>query len=238
MKIVTWNCNMAFRKKAHLLIEYKPDIVIIPECEHPDKLVFPKNAPAPTDILWFGTNKNKGLGILSYNRFRLRRFRDYNESIKFVAPVTVSNDKENFMLYAIWANNPTDPDGNYITQVWKAINYYNKKLKKRKTMLIGDFNSNTIWDKPRRIGNHSTVVQKLEIKGIYSVYHKYYNQIQGQEQHPTLYLHRSREKPYHIDYCFVSEDFLNKLESVEIGSYDYWIKFSDHVPIIVSFREE
>jgi hypothetical protein len=38
MKIITWNCNMAFRKKADLILAHKPDILIVPECEHPDKL--------------------------------------------------------------------------------------------------------------------------------------------------------------------------------------------------------
>ena len=65
MKIITWNCNMAFRKKAGLILAYKPDILIIPECEHPDKLKFPVGTPEPTDTLWFGTNHNKGLGIFS-----------------------------------------------------------------------------------------------------------------------------------------------------------------------------
>jgi exodeoxyribonuclease III len=54
MKIITWNCNMAFRKKADLLLKYQPDILIIPECEHPDKLLFEANTPKPNDTLWFG----------------------------------------------------------------------------------------------------------------------------------------------------------------------------------------
>jgi exodeoxyribonuclease III len=32
---------MAFRKKADFILTYKPDILIVPECEHPDKLLFP-----------------------------------------------------------------------------------------------------------------------------------------------------------------------------------------------------
>ncbi len=36
-------------------------------------------------------------------------------------------------------------------------------------------------------------------------------------------------------HCFVSSDMLEKLQSVVIGEYDYWIKHSDHVPLIVTF---
>lgn len=66
MKIITWNCNMAFRKKADLILAYEPDILIIPECEHPDKLNFAKETLKPTDVFWYGTNPNKGLGVFSY----------------------------------------------------------------------------------------------------------------------------------------------------------------------------
>jgi exonuclease III len=63
MKIITWNCNMAFRKKAAVILAHKPDILIVPECEHPDKLIFNAGIFQPTDVLWFGTNQHKGLGI-------------------------------------------------------------------------------------------------------------------------------------------------------------------------------
>jgi exodeoxyribonuclease-3 len=63
MKIITWNCNMAFRKKADIILSHKPDILIVPECEHTDKLLFSNNTQKPTHALWFGQNKNKGLGI-------------------------------------------------------------------------------------------------------------------------------------------------------------------------------
>ena len=61
---------MAFRKKAGLILAYKPDILIVPECENPDKLKFDANKPKPADMLWFGTNDNKGPGIFSYCNFR------------------------------------------------------------------------------------------------------------------------------------------------------------------------
>ncbi|MDR7209254.1 hypothetical protein [Flavobacterium piscis] len=151
-------------------------------------------------------------------------------------PIAVTGGKIDFTLFAIWANNPQDKDGQYVTQVWKAINYYEGLIKENKTILIGDFNSNTIWDKPRREGNHSTVVNKLETKKIFSAYHLYFNQIQGKEEHPTLYMYRHENKPYHIDYCFASSDFISMLESVEVGNYPDWKDHSDHKPLIVNFN--
>ena len=226
---------MAFRKKADFILTYKPDILIVPECEHPDKLLFPVDTPKPTNTLWFGKNQNKGLAIFSYTNFRFTVFDNHNKDLKMIIPIAVTGGQFDFTLFAIWANNPTDRDGQYITQVWKAIEHYKDIITSTRTILIGDFNSNTIWDRQKRIGNHSTVVQRLESIGIFSVYHKYFKQIQGKEQHPTLYLYRHKDKPYHIDYCFASAGIVEKLKSVEIGDYDFWTKYSDHVPVIVTF---
>lgn len=235
MKIITWNCNMAFRKKAGAILSYKPDILVVPECEHPDKLIFKSGIQKPNDVLWFGSNKNKGLGIFSYSELTFKISDNYNPKFKLIIPIEITGAKAKIFLYVIWANNPKDPDGQYITQVWKAIKYYDKELNKKRVILVGDFNSNTIWDKPRRKGNHSTVVAMLENKDIYSLYHKHYKQIQGKELHPTLYMYRHKGKPYHIDYCFASKYFLENLSSVEIGEYDYWMQYSDHVPVVVTF---
>ncbi len=233
MKVITWNCNMAFRKKAALVVSMQPDILVVPECECPDKLQFNTSIPAPTDTLWFGENKNKGLGIFSYGSYRLKLRRNHNSNLKMIVPVAVNNGTLAFTLYAIWANNPQDPDGQYVEQVWKAVNHYKKHLG-RSSMLIGDFNSNTIWDRKYRTGNHSHVVQLLEKKGIKSCYHLHHVQEQGKEMHPTFYLYKHIDKPYHLDYCFVSRDMAEKISAVEIGDHAYWSRYSDHVPVIVT----
>jgi exonuclease III len=226
---------MAFRKKADFILKHKPDILIIPECEHPDKLKFPTETLKPTDILWFGKNLNKGLAIFSYSNFRFSVLDNHNQDLQTIIPIAVTDGQFDFSLFAIWANNPTDRDGQYVEQIWKAIHYYDNLLTDTKTILIGDFNSNSIWDKKRREGNHSNVVKFLEDKGIFSVYHVQHKQNQGTEQHATLYLHRHKNRPYHIDYCFASKDLLERVSSVEIGEFDEWIKYSDHVPVVVTF---
>ncbi|MBV4359410.1 endonuclease/exonuclease/phosphatase family protein [Pinibacter aurantiacus] len=235
MKIITWNCNMAFRKKAEFILAHTPEVLIIPECEHPDKLKYNPAMPIPNDTLWFGSNKNKGLGIFSYNGFRLKLLKNHNPELKMIIPIAVTGNDTKFTLYAIWANNPDDPDGRYIEQVWKAIDHYDKKIRNKKTVLVGDFNSNTIWDRQHRIGNHSNVVKRLEEKGIFSCYHLHHKQVQGKEEHPTFYLYKHKNKPYHLDYCFASTDMIDKIQSVEIGDYEFWKQYSDHVPVMVTF---
>jgi exodeoxyribonuclease III len=234
MKIITWNCNMAFRKKAQFILKYKPDILIIQECEHPDKLLFSTGTKKPSDTLWFGKNKNKGLGIFSYGDARFTVIGNHNQDLQTIVPIAVTGGQLSFNLLAIWANNPTDKDGQYIEQVWKAVNYYDTLIAGTKTILAGDFNSNKIWDRKYRAGNHSTVVKLLEDKQIFSCYHAHFNQQQGQEQHPTLYLYRHQDKPYHLDYCFISADMMKNLQSVEIGEYGLWRQYSDHMPVIVT----
>jgi exodeoxyribonuclease III len=228
---------MAFRKKAGIILKHGPDILIVQECEHMDKLKFGNEIPAPNDSLWFGNNQNKGLGIFSYNSFRLKLRKTYNPLLKTIIPISVTGGQFNFTLYAIWAWNPADPDGHYVEQIWKAIHHYDKHLTNKPVILAGDFNSNTIWDRKYREGNHSNVVKRLEEKKIYSTYHWHYKQEQGKENYPTLYMYRHKDKPYHIDYCFVSADLIGKLESVEIGKHKFWTKHSDHVPLIVSFTD-
>ena len=235
MKLITWNCNMAFRKKAKAILAHKPDILVVQECEHPDKLLFPGDVPKPTQVLWFGENMNKGLGIFSYGEFRLKKIRIHDPAIKLIVPISVTGGSFDFTLFAIWANNPQDPDGTYVAQIWKAIHQYQKKIKRTRTVLSGDFNSNTIFDKKYRIGNHSHVVDKLAKKGIHSVYHLHHAQEHGKEAHPTWYLYRHADKPFHLDYCFVSKDLSDKIVSVEIGAHDQWAQYSDHVPVMVSF---
>ncbi|RDI50231.1 exonuclease/endonuclease/phosphatase family protein [Flavobacterium glaciei] len=140
------------------------------------------------------------------------------------------------MFFAIWANNTQDKNNQYIEQVWKAINHYDEILNNETSILIGDFNSNKIWDRKHRIGNHSEVVDRLANKKIFSIYHKHYNEEQGKETKPTFYLQRNKNKPYHIDYCFASESLINKFKEIEIGTFENWIELSDHSPLLVKFE--
>lgn len=86
---------MAFRKKAYLLLKSRPDIVVVPECEHFDKFVFDDPALEPTSKLWFGNNKNKGLGIFSYTGYKLQALERHNLRLKLIVPILATRDVPN-----------------------------------------------------------------------------------------------------------------------------------------------
>jgi endonuclease/exonuclease/phosphatase family metal-dependent hydrolase len=106
------------------------------------------------------------------------------------------------------------------------------KSKFANCIITGDFNSNSIWDKPRRTWNHSNVVNELRELKIESFYHLDKKEEQGQETTPTLYLQRNLNKPYHIDYIFGSDSFSKRLKSVTVGQPEKWLEISDHMPVI------
>ena len=228
---------MAFRKKAASILAHVPDILIISECEHPDKLKFEAGIALPTDILWHGDNLHKGLGVFSYNKFKLKLLDEIHDpNIKTILPILVTKGKFSFILLAIWAFNPGDKDYNYVGQIWKAVHHYESLLKNKHVILAGDFNSNVFWDKLKRKTNHSMLVKKLASHKIFSTYHIHFNKADGEESHPTFFLYRHKDKPYHIDYCFASSHLMKKMESVEVGAYEQWYKYSDHKPVIVTFK--
>jgi exodeoxyribonuclease III len=39
MRLISWNCQGAFRKKADIIMAQRPDILVVQECEHPDSMV-------------------------------------------------------------------------------------------------------------------------------------------------------------------------------------------------------
>nr|WP_315463443.1 endonuclease/exonuclease/phosphatase family protein [uncultured Rhodoferax sp.] len=249
MKIVTWNCNGALRKKTPELDALDADVYVVQECEDPahSTEAFRDWAGA---YLWVGTSKHKGLGIFPKKGNTVRAldwFGTFSQQgvsnssaasswttteLKLFTPFTLN---EEFQVLGVW----TKADGakvfRYIGQLWKYLQIHRNQLHRRKTILLGDFNSNRIWDKPDRWWNHSDVVEELESIGLQSVYHLQTVEAQGQESTPTFFLQRNVEKAYHIDYVFVSRDLLDQ-SNVKVGEQKNWLGVSDHMPVMLEIH--
>lgn len=226
---------MAFRKKAEFILAEQPDILIVPECENKERLDFGLYTKQPNDIFWYGDLPTKGIGVFTYGDFKIKLLDIHNPDFKYVLSLSVYNDKINLTVFAVWTQKPFYND-NYTEQIWNAVHHYTDLLNRENIIIAGDFNTNTIFDKPNRIANHSNLIDFLKSKNIISTYHYFHNQVQGQEKDPTLFMQRKKDRPFHIDFCFASTSLIDKLINVEIGSYEAWTKHSDHKPLMVTFN--
>jgi exodeoxyribonuclease-3 len=170
MKIISWNCKMAYRKKAELIAKYCPDLVVVPECEYLGEGTARK--------LWFGDNHKKGIGVFSYSDFQLELRKEYDSAFKYVIPILVTGPID-FNLIAVWAMNEVkDVRKRYVGQIYSAMNRY-VDLLNTPTIIIGDFNWNVNWDINPSYplnGKLADVIEILEEHGMRSLYHERYNE--------------------------------------------------------------
>jgi endonuclease/exonuclease/phosphatase family metal-dependent hydrolase len=232
---VTWNCQGAFRKKAHLLTPLQPTLAVVQECECPTKLRWPADTPPPDDFLWQGDNLDKGVGVFSYGNLRLALDDRYDPTIRHCVPVRVSGDLDIHLL-AVWAMGHRQKARSYVGQVYAAVHHYADFIRERPTVILGDLNSNAIWDAERKVSNHSAVVRDLAAAGLVSVYHESTGEAHGREEQQTFFLHRAAHKGYHLDYCFVPRIWWPNLANVYVGPFDPWCSHSDHMPLAVEFH--
>ena len=224
---------MAFRKKYQKVMDLKPDLLVLQECENELKLKDDLSSLNYNQLIWYGKNPNKGVAVIAFNEVNIELNEDHDESIEYVVPIKLYVKDREINLFAIWAMPHRESRArSYVGQIWAAINYYSDLFEKD-SMLIGDFNSNAIWDHKRPVGNHTQVINFFKDKDVYSVYHQLTNTDHGHESHPTLYLTKNIDKPYHMDYCCASKSLFSENTSIEIGVYEDWIKLSDHMPVIV-----
>jgi len=230
MKLVTWNCNQAFRKKLHQLLKLDPDIAVVPECENPtEKGDWSKF----TDWCWTGDDPHKGLGVFTRNGITISDATDIVDADHFLHVETDVVD-----VLAVWAmDNKENLRQRYISQVHTVLKS-NPELVKENTIVAGDFNWNVMWDESPNsplCGDFGDVQGELNQNELYSAYHAVSGDEFGEETEATFYMHKKEERSYHIDYAFVPRELMDSDAELMIGEYDNWIEASDHVPLLVTF---
>ncbi len=234
MRLLTWNCAGAFRKKKDQLARFNPDLAVIPECERPEKLALPPDFQ-PSCMAWFGDpDAAKGVGVFAFSDLRVAVAAEVSDpTICYCVPLRLTGAR-NFHLIAIWAMPRTNPRGStYVGQVCQAEETYADFIRAQDTLLAGDFNSNRIFDRPNRSCSHSSVVEQLAQVGIVSLYHEYFHEPHGQESRPTFYLTKKVNRPFHLDYCFDPTHWSQRVTRLELGDFAEWRPWSDHCPLFV-----
>jgi len=220
MRIVSWNCNCKFREKHKAIAQLNADIYVIQECENPVTTKNKEYAAFAENHLWIGDNKNKGLGVFAKPSIHLKRYEWDTVGLSYFLPCKVD---QSFDIVAVWAMEPYSK--NYL-----EFQNRNRRCIRKNAIIIGDFNSNAMWDNKYSAGTHSKFVSDLWKKGLVSAYHLTSGERHGEEIMPTFYLYRNVERPYHMDYCFCKREIISQFT---IGDYKYWLQFSDHMPLEV-----
>jgi exodeoxyribonuclease-3 len=229
MRLVTWNCSKgAYSKKVPQLDRFVADVAVIQECAKPEV--------ESERCLWFGDNSKQGIAVLARAPYRVLPLPVIDAVPKFVIPIAVSGPV-NFTLFAVWSKkNKRYP---YIQAVVKAVEMYREVFAGSPCVLMGDFNSNIIWDDehPTEL-NHSALIRNMDSLGLASAYHGFFQEIPGSETLPTYYHLWNMGAPFHIDYCFMPSAWAKRLGQVEVGCYEEWKGLSDHRPMLVDVAME
>ncbi len=229
MIIVSWNCAGAFRKKFTVLQGLLPDVCVVQECEDPVRSASASYREWGANSLWVGENKNRGLGIFAKPHIRLEPVALEANGLQTFLPCKILGT---VFLLGVWTRRTESYDFRYIGQLWKYLTLHGEALRRESSIVIGDLNSNVIWDKRHAAASHTKVVQQLSDIGLESAYHYARSTSQGKERDATFFLQRNLRKPYHIDYAFLPKDWL-ATSTIEIGTHETWLEHSDHMPVRV-----
>jgi len=258
LRIVSWNCHYGFYgEKPKAISEFDADILVIPECREMD---MEESGYDKEHRDWWGDHKeatdnsgnvNKkndlGVGVFWKDGITVTQMPQWKETLsknndfRYLVPYKVEGNFEPFTLIAVWTKNKMDAGDplDYVQKAHAAVDHYkNIGLLDGRVVLIGDFNSNSIWDNNyRKECNHSALVEKLkqmEIKdcsGSLEKYNTYY------------YCYNSKEYSVVDDYCFASAK-MSESAKFSVPNSNKWILengakrwrgLSDHCPIIVDF---
>jgi exonuclease III len=262
MKITSWNCRLGFNgDKPETIKKFGADILVIPECREKDMEASGYDK-AHRD--WYGDHKEAkdnsgnineekdlGIGIFWKEGITVTQLAEWGSTLsrssdsRYLVPYRVEGDFESFLLIAVWTKGIIKTDKNdkfeYVQKAHAAIDHYKSfGLLDYRIVLIGDFNSDIIWDSCyRNDQNHSALVEKLKCEGIIDC-----SKINGESSHATYhYYTKNGEKQAVDDHCFASKK-LAESSKFSVPCSDEWIpnengvkrwNGSDHCPISVEF---
>ena len=225
LRLATWNCcRSSIAKAADAVAALDASLTVLQEARRP--------AGVSPGQLWIGDNPLNGLAVVPGPGFRVTLGRVVAGAPWSIAPVKVSGPID-LRLLLVW----TRQEHKYIEGLDAALTAYARFLRAGPAVVLGDFNANAIWDGPRRKTDFSRVARRLADQfGLVSAYHAKTGEAFGAETTATHYFWRRRDRPFHIDYCFVPARWAEGDLSVSVLDRPPWDALSDHRPLVVDYR--
>jgi exodeoxyribonuclease III len=227
MKLVAWNCCTRDEKAAAYLRGLGTDVAALSE-------VGTSGIGEGVDWHWNGGLEDRGVAIAAFSG-------SFSEVQVTPARWGVAGLHDSgISLLGLWSSPAEKANATTCAaEVVSAVHASADLLTQHPGVVAGDLNSFS-FDKP-----FGKAIDALAELGYISLYHHRTGELlQSKTPHPettpTFYMQWNKAKPYHIDYCFVSEKLLDRVTGFEIGGYDQTVKdgdgnviISDHVPLVL-----
>jgi exodeoxyribonuclease-3 len=251
MKLVAWNCKMAFHRKLAHLHGCGPDVAVIAECAAPSILRAKGAVLNESSFLWrdfFGNEDSddgrvKGLGVFAFGPYTLELDQSFQATNSIVMPVRVHGPLE-FNLMAVWSYSDRKEAGRGKRPgpVHRALEHSSSFCDEGRPLIVaGDFNNNASWAHVPEIRGMATIRDALGARGLVSAYHWSRNVDHGREPEPTHYWREGTKSghTYHIDYIFAPAAWAKSGLRFEMGTFEDWCgnKRSDHVPLSIELPD-
>ena len=236
MRLVVWNlCGATDRKWPHLR-ELGPTLAVLPEvAREPRVLRGGGLVPAEADWHWVGAIPSRGLAVATFGI----------SSVPLLTPASgrwsVGVRAGRLHAVAVWSCPSSGGGPAYVTEVRRAVEAHAAWLgAPGPRLLAGDFN---IMGRGSTAGAVRRLVDELGELGLHSVYHRFFGEPLGAETRATYFHQRHEARPFHIDFCFLSDDLLERVTHVEVGTWATWVDrtgaaVSDHVPLVVDLAPD
>ena len=234
MRLTTWNCERGKDVDDCLLLlnRLRPDLVTLQECKLQDC-----QGPAITSnsVVWCPNDPPQQYGGVAVVRVGVNWRLQYiliHSLHPTVVPVLVHAPTP-FVFVGIWAL--AKPDYNEFA--WQAMKACTDEATRRCLPVIaaGDFNISPRVSGKKRKSQRFLRLMRDEL-GLVSAYHHLTGELPGEETRATYYHYRRKSNPFHIDYCFVHQEWIGRLTNVEVGDFGDFSQ-SDHRPLTVDFKD-
>jgi len=219
MRLVTWNCRRGpLAAKRAALATLDADVAVLSEAPRPAK------SAGERDMLWFGDG-TLGVAVIARPPYRVRALPQ--AGVPCVYPVRITGPRR-FTILAVW----TWPAPSYRQALENGLDAYAHLP--GPVVVAGDFNGNVRFDRPRRRRKWADCFARLESAGMVSAYHAFSGAVHGEEPDATHYFLTHRDRPFHLDYCYIPKRWMRRVRSVRVAPYEEFAALSDHRPITVA----